>query len=122
MASGGGERRPSLIVAPASLIANWAAEAERFAPSLNVFVAHPAFTPAELLKSTSAEDLVGIDLVVTSYAALLRLDWLGKTRWRLAVVDEAQAIKRRPARSRRRSREVPRRRRQGPQLGEGPPI
>ena len=82
---------------------HWAAEAERFAPSLNVFVAHPAFTPAELLKSTSAEDLVGIDLVVTSYAALLRLDWLGKTRWRLAVVDEALAIKRRPARSRRRS-------------------
>ena len=71
VSEGGGERRPSLIVAPASLIANWAAEAERFAPSLNVFVAHPAFTPAELLKSTSAEDLVGIDLVVTSYAALL---------------------------------------------------
>ena len=89
---------------------------------LAINVAHPAFTPAELLKSTSAEDLVGIDLVVTSYAALLRLDWLGKTCWRLAVVDEAQAIKRRPARSRRRSREVPRRRRQGPQLGEGPPI
>jgi non-specific serine/threonine protein kinase len=87
VSEGGGERRPSLIVAPASLIANWAAEAERFSPSLNVFVAHPAFTPAELLKSTSAEDLVGIDLVVTSYAALLRLDWLGKTRWRL--VDKA---------------------------------
>jgi hypothetical protein len=50
---------------------------------LNVFVAHPAFTPAELLKSTSAEDLVGSDLVVTGYAALLRLDWFGKTRWRL---------------------------------------
>ena len=45
------------------------------------------------MKSTSAEDLAGIDLVLTSYAALLRLDWLGKTRWRLAVVDEAQAIK-----------------------------
>ena len=27
-----GERRPSLLVAPASLLANWAAEAERFAP------------------------------------------------------------------------------------------
>ena len=48
VSEGGGERRPSLIVAPASLIANWAAEAERFAPSLNVFVARPAFTPAEL--------------------------------------------------------------------------
>ena len=45
-----------------------------------------------MLASTSAEDLVGIDLVVTSYAASLSLDWLGKTRWRVAVVDEAQAI------------------------------
>ena len=33
------------------------------------------------------------DLVVTSYGALLRLGWIGKTRWRLAVIDEAQAIK-----------------------------
>jgi SNF2 family DNA or RNA helicase len=45
------------------------------------------------MKSTSAEDLAGIDLVLTSYAALLRLDWLGQPRWGLAVVDEAQAIK-----------------------------
>ena len=91
--NGEGERRPSLIVAPASLLANWAAEAERFAPSLKVFVAHPAFAPAERLKSPSAEELAGTDVVVTSYAALLRLNWLGRTRWRLAVVDEAQAIK-----------------------------
>jgi non-specific serine/threonine protein kinase len=30
---------------------------------------------------------------VTSYATLLRLDWIRRTRWRLAVIDEAQAIK-----------------------------
>ena len=30
---------------------------------------------------------------MTSYGALLRLDWIGKTRWRLVVIDEAQAIK-----------------------------
>ena len=79
------------IVAPASLIANWAAEAERFAPSLSVFVARPAFTPAELLKSTSTEDLVGIDLVVTSYAALLRLaqDPLASRRRRRGAGDQA---------------------------------
>ena len=29
-----GKRQPSLLVAPASLLANWAAEIERFAPSL----------------------------------------------------------------------------------------
>src|SRR6185295_11046739 len=36
----GKERRPSLLVAPASLLANWAAELERFAPSLVARVAH----------------------------------------------------------------------------------
>ena len=30
---------------------------------------------------------------MTSYATLLRLDWIGRTRWRLAVIDEAQTIK-----------------------------
>ena len=84
--------RPSLIVAPASLIANWASEAERFAPSLSVFVAHAAFSPAERLKAPE-ETLAASDLVVTSYAALLRLGWIGETRWRLVVVDEAQGIK-----------------------------
>ncbi len=88
-----GRSRPSLIVAPASLLANWAAEAERFAPSLKVLVAHPAFTPAERLKALCAEELAQTDLIVTSYAALLRLDWIGRTRWRLAVIDEAQTIK-----------------------------
>jgi superfamily II DNA or RNA helicase len=83
---------PSLVVAPASLLANWAAEAERFAPSLSVFVAHPAFSPAERLKAPE-ETLAASDLVVTSYAALLRIGWIGETRWRLVVVDEAQGIK-----------------------------
>ena len=83
---------PSLVVAPASLLANWAAEAERFAPSLSVFVAHPAFSPAERLKAPE-ETLAASDLVVTSYAALLRLGWIGETRWRLVVIDEAQGIK-----------------------------
>jgi len=37
--------------------------------------------------------LAASDLVVTSYAVLLRLGWIGETRWRLVVVDEAQGIK-----------------------------
>jgi superfamily II DNA or RNA helicase len=90
---GDGERRPSLIVAPASLLANWAAEAERFAPSLKLLVAHPGFTPAARLKALSADELERTDLVVTSYAALQRLAWIGRTRWRLVIVDEAQTIK-----------------------------
>ena len=35
-------RKPSLLVAPASLLANWAAEIERFAPSLTPLIAHPS--------------------------------------------------------------------------------
>ncbi len=34
--------KPSLLVAPASLLANWAAEIARFAPSLKAVVAHPS--------------------------------------------------------------------------------
>ena len=37
-----GASRPSLLVAPASLLANWAAEAERFAPGLRLLIAHPS--------------------------------------------------------------------------------
>ena len=33
------------------------------------------------------------DLVITSYGSLLRLPWIAEPRWRLAVLDEAQAIK-----------------------------
>src|SRR5208283_3035422 len=53
------------------------------------------------LRSPSAEELAGTDLVVTSYGTFLRLGWLGKTPWPLAVVDEAQAIKNPDARQTR---------------------
>jgi non-specific serine/threonine protein kinase len=84
--------RPSLIVAPASLLANWAAEAERFAPSLRVFIAHPAFMSRDDL-SAPEQRLSDSDLVVTSYASLLRQGWLTQMHWHLVVIDEAQAIK-----------------------------
>ena len=43
-------RKPCLLVAPASLLANWAAEVARFAPSLEAIVAHPSAAPDEKLK------------------------------------------------------------------------
>lgn len=87
------KHKPCLLVAPASLLANWTAEVARFAPSLNVIVAHPSATPAETLMAVGADGLGTVDLVVTSYGFLARLPWLGETPWRLAVLDEAQAIK-----------------------------
>jgi superfamily II DNA or RNA helicase len=86
-------RRPSLLVAPASLLANWAAEIARFAPSLKAIVVHPSAMPAEKLKTDGDVDLADIDLVITSYGFLARLPWLTTASWRLAVLDEAQAIK-----------------------------
>jgi non-specific serine/threonine protein kinase len=84
---------PSLLVAPASLLANWAAEAERFAPSLCLLIAHPSAMPAADLRALDAARLMDVDLVITSYGSLLRLPTLQSVDWRLAVIDEAQAIK-----------------------------
>jgi superfamily II DNA or RNA helicase len=85
--------QPSLLVAPASLLANWAAELDRFAPSLQAFVAHPSALSASDLKTLEPERLRDVDLVITSYGSLLRIPWLTETSWRLVVLDEAQAIK-----------------------------
>jgi non-specific serine/threonine protein kinase len=89
----GDKRKPCLLVAPASLLANWAAEIARFAPSLKAVVVHPSAAPAEKLKADDADNLADVDLVITSYGFLARSPWLGTTPWRLVVLDEAQAIK-----------------------------
>ena len=87
------QTRPSLLVAPASLLANWAAEAERFAPGLRVLIAHPSMIAASELRALNAASFDRVDLVLTSYGTLLRLPALAQVQWRLAVIDEAQAIK-----------------------------
>jgi non-specific serine/threonine protein kinase len=89
----GARPRPSLLVAPASLLANWTAEIERFAPGLKALIAHPSALPAAELKALDAARIRDIDLVITSYGSLLRMPWLAEVPWRLAVLDEAQAIK-----------------------------
>jgi non-specific serine/threonine protein kinase len=85
--------RPSLLVAPASLLANWQQEAERFTPSLRCLIAHPSAMAQQELRTLDAEKLAGTDLVITSYGTLMRLPNLLAMRWQLAVVDEAQALK-----------------------------
>lgn len=85
--------RPSLLVAPSSLLANWADEIARFAPSLNAAIIHPSAMGAEAFKAVTPERLAELDLAITSYGSLLRAPSLGMVRWRLAILDEAQAIK-----------------------------
>ena len=84
---------PSLLVAPASLLANWAQEAARFAPGLRVLVAHTSEMPAKALEALPAEQLAHSDLVITSYGSVHQLPWARDTIWRLVILDEAQAIK-----------------------------
>jgi superfamily II DNA or RNA helicase len=87
------QRQPSLLVAPASLLANWASELERFAPSLKALIAHPSALPAADLMTLEPGRLQDVDLVITSYGSLLRIPWIADASWRLVVIDEAQAIK-----------------------------
>ncbi len=51
---------------PASLIANWKAEIERFAPSLRVLVAHPS-EAGKPLAEIGPDDVALADLVITTY-------------------------------------------------------
>ena len=92
---------PHLLVAPASLLANWKAEAERFAPSLRVLVAHPSATPREELAALSPGALARHDLVAVTYGSVHRFPWLAEASFGLAVLDEAQAVKNPAARQTR---------------------
>ena len=87
------DQKVSLLVAPASLLANWAAEIERFAPCLNAKIVHSSAMTTEDLKHLTADSLCGLDLVITSYGSLLRMPLLNDMSWRIVVLDEAQAIK-----------------------------
>ena len=89
----GEERQPNLLVAPASLLANWVTEIERFAPSLKAKIVHPSAMTAEEVRLLVPEQLAGIDLAITSYGSLLRIPALAQTSWRHVILDEAQAIK-----------------------------
>ena len=112
-------RQPSLLVAPASLLANWAAEIERFAPSLKALIAHPSALPPAQLKALETKGPQGLDLVITSYGSLLRLPWIAEVPWRLAVLDEAQAIKNPGARQTRAVKQLKARR---PARAHGTPV
>ncbi len=99
-------RRTNVLVAPASLLANWASEIERFAPSLRTLVAHPSAMPATELQAFDRGILANVDLVITSYGSLLRVPALLKMPWRLAVLDEAQAVKNPGARQTRAAKQL----------------
>ena len=84
-----GERNgPSLVVAPRSVLYNWASEAARFAPELRVHVHDGAG------REVTEERFREQDLVLTTYGLLRRdAEALAKVTFDYVVLDEAQAIK-----------------------------
>jgi len=86
-------RRPALLVAPASLLANWCSEAARFAPDLRILLLHPSNKADDGATVSDAAALMNYDLVITSYGFLQRVPELRTLNWGLLVLDEAQAIK-----------------------------
>ena len=95
-------RGPALIVCPASLVYNWAAECEKFAGDL--FVEVIAGTKAQRRKTIAAiaeqsqksddAEYDGTDVVITSYDLLRRdVDDYASCHFALMALDEAQYIK-----------------------------
>lgn len=85
------KRYPTLLIAPMSVVSNWAAEAGRFTPGLKVRILHGANRPrGEELQRAA----LGADLVVTTYGVVARdpAEW-GAVRWDHVILDEAQAVK-----------------------------
>ncbi|MDP2643630.1 MAG: DEAD/DEAH box helicase [Desulfobacterales bacterium] len=88
-----GPLKASLLVIPASLIANWMGEIERFFPDLRYKVAHPSAPSERNVRKGDKKELDGLDLVITTYGQAQKLSSLQEYAWRYVILDEAQAIK-----------------------------
>jgi superfamily II DNA or RNA helicase len=89
-------KKPSLLVLPASLLANWKAEIAKFAPSLRCQYIHSSETSKPELVNIGRHPEIAFkstDVVLTTYGMLLRQKWLIEMDWQLVILDEAQAIK-----------------------------
>ena len=90
----GGDTRPSIVVAPTSLVYNWMAEIGRFAPELRVVVGEGAQNARAQQIARLAKEDCGVDVYITSYPLIRRdIGQLSKISFRFAILDEAQYIK-----------------------------
>lgn len=100
----GAARPPFLVVAPTSVVANWEAEAARFAPGLRTV----ALTDTQGKSGTPVEESArDADIVVTSYA-LFRLDYeaYAALPWAGLIMDEAQFLKNRATKAHQCARDL----------------
>ncbi|MGH8269815.1 MAG: DEAD/DEAH box helicase, partial [Steroidobacteraceae bacterium] len=81
-------RRPALIVAPVSALANWQQEIQRLAPALRQITLHGPSRRARFAAMASA------DVVITGYPQLqLDTELLLEQHFYMVILDEAQMIK-----------------------------
>ena len=79
---------PALVIAPTSVVANWAAECAKFAPGLTPRIYRGPGRAALL------EDLGKDGLLITSYAIAVRdVAELGAIQFSTLIIDEAQSVK-----------------------------
>ena len=82
---------PFLIIAPTSVVPNWAAESKRFTPDLKVV----SISDTVSRRGQALDEIIaGADAVVTSYT-LFRIDFdaYAKMPWSGLILDEAQFTK-----------------------------
>lgn len=80
--------RPSLIVAPVSVVPNWQREAMRLAPELNVVTLHGS------RRRHSFQAAAVADVIIVGYPSLLHdADFLMAREFEFVILDEAHAIK-----------------------------
>ncbi len=79
---------PNLVVCPTSVVFNWEAEIEKFAPKLS-YITLTGATRKSLFKNIPKKDII-----ITSYALLRRdIEDLKQHNFRTVVLDESQNIK-----------------------------
>lgn len=94
-----------LVVAPTSVVGNWAAEAARFAPGLKVRAISETF-------AKNGQDPLAVlgdaDIIITSYA-LFRIDYesYASRDWSGLVLDEAQFVKNHQSKAYQCARKLP---------------
>lgn len=84
------QHRCHLLVIPASLLGNWQAEINRFAPDLKIIIAHSSI---DNINNFTPQQFSAIDLVITTYSMIHRLNWITEFSWDVLILDEAQMIK-----------------------------
>jgi superfamily II DNA or RNA helicase len=96
---------PYLVVAPTSVVGNWAAECHRFAPDLDVVTV----TETGRRRGATLQDMAAdVDVVITSYS-LFRMEYseYAAVEWAGLFLDEAQFAKNRHSQTYQRAKTLP---------------